>query len=93
MRKEWHELWATFSVKDHCTSGAFVAEALLYDHLLIPVVPMRRDRLSPEEADYEWQRWRDNGWEPARLNQLLGTTRFTTHLRMHCWLRHMVSLL
>lgn len=71
MRERWHELWATFSVKDHCNPGAFVAEALLYDHLLIPVVPMRRDGLSAEEASDEWKRWKDNGWEPARLNQLV----------------------
>ncbi len=71
MRERWHELWATFSVKDHCNPGAFVAEALLYDHLLIPVVPMRRDGLSVEEAKEEWTRWKDKGWEPARLNQLV----------------------
>lgn len=71
MRERWHQLWATFSVKDHCTPGAFVAEVLLYDHLLIPVVPMRRDGLSADEASDEWKRWKDNGWEPARLNQLV----------------------
>ena len=71
MRERWHELWATFSVKDHCTPGAFVAEVLLYDHLLIPVVPMRRDGLSSDEASEEWKRWKDNGWDPARLNQLV----------------------
>jgi hypothetical protein len=36
---DWHELWATFSVKDHCQPGAFIAEALLYDRLVLPVVP------------------------------------------------------
>jgi hypothetical protein len=71
MRERWHELWATFSVKDHCTPGAFVAESLLFDHLLIPVVPMRRDGLSAEEASLEWKRWQDKGWEPGRLNQLV----------------------
>ncbi len=69
--EHWHELWATFSVNDHCRPGAFIAEALLYDRLMIPVVPMRRDNLTPEEADAEWARWKANGWEPARLNQLV----------------------
>ena len=71
MRQRWHQLWATFSVKDHCNPGAYVAEALLYDHLLVPVVPMRRDGLSADEADEEWSRWKKKGWEPARLNQLV----------------------
>ncbi len=30
----WHELWGTFSVRDHKGPGAFVAEALIYDRLL-----------------------------------------------------------
>jgi hypothetical protein len=71
MRDRWHQLWATFSVKDHTSPGAFVAEALLYDHLLIPVVPTRRDGLSTDDAQEEWKRWKDNGWDPARLNQLV----------------------
>lgn len=71
MREKWNQLWAAFSVKDHCTPGAFIAEVFLYDHLLIPVVPMRRDGLSADEASEEWNRWKANGWEPARLNQLV----------------------
>jgi len=62
----WHQLWATFSVKDHCPPGAFVAEVLLYDKLLIPVVPTEEDGLSPEDADAEWDRWLAAGWDPAR---------------------------
>ena len=69
--ERWHELWATFSVKDHCIPGAYLAEVLLYDHLLVPMVPMQRDGLSAEEAEQEWKRWHDNGWQPAKLNQLL----------------------
>lgn len=71
MKERWHEIWATFSVKDHCYPGAFIAEALLYDHLLIPVVPTRRDGLSHDEADAEWERWKNNGWNPARSNQMV----------------------
>ena len=52
-------------------SWGFFVKSLLYDHLLIPVVPMRRDGLSADEASFEWKRWKDNGWQPARLNQLV----------------------
>jgi hypothetical protein len=38
---------------------------------LIPVVPTRRDGLSTDDAQEEWKRWKDNGWDPARLNQLV----------------------
>ncbi|HEV2268661.1 MAG TPA: hypothetical protein VGR92_04310 [Steroidobacteraceae bacterium] len=62
----WHQLWATFSVKDHCQPGAFVAEVLLYDKLLIPVVPTEEDGLSAQEADAEWDRWLAAGWDPER---------------------------
>lgn len=68
---DWSELWATFSVKDHTRAETFVAEVLLYDKLLIPVVPMREDGLSPEDADREWKRWEDARWDPARQTQLL----------------------
>jgi len=66
-----HELWATFSVKDHCRRGAFIAEALLYDKLLIPVVPKHEDGISKEEADREWQRWKTNKWSPTRQTEIL----------------------
>ena len=51
-----HQLWATFSVKDHCRRGAFIAEVLLYDKLLIPVVPTEQHGLTPEEARRERER-------------------------------------
>lgn len=71
MREPWNQLWATFSVRDHCRPGAFIAEALLYDHLLIPVAPRKQDGLSAAQADLEWQRWVNEGWQPARLNQMV----------------------
>ncbi|WP_341674815.1 hypothetical protein [Niveibacterium sp. SC-1] len=72
MSERWNQLWATFSVRDHCRPGAYVAEALLYDHLLIPVVPnSRRDGLSVGQEHAEWQRWEQKGWQPARLNQMV----------------------
>ncbi len=39
----WYELWGTFSVRDHCRRGAFIPEVLLYDQLLLPVVPTADD--------------------------------------------------
>jgi len=58
------ELWATYSVRDHLRSRAFVADAMLYDRLVVPVPP----------AD-DWNRWRDRGWKPelqAKLIEALG---------------------
>ena len=67
----WHQLWGTFSVRDHCRPGAFVAEALLYDKLLIPVPPTVEDGLSAAEAAREWQRWTDAKWDPDRQRRIL----------------------
>jgi hypothetical protein len=59
------EVWGTFSVQDHVRPGAFVAEVLVYDRLLVPVVPTEADGLSAEEAKKEWKRWEDAKWDPA----------------------------
>jgi len=69
-RLEWSELWATFSVKDHTRPGAFIAEVLLYDKLVIPVVPTQADGLSADEAKKEWDRWKTASWDPARQTQV-----------------------
>ena len=37
-REHWHQICATFSVKDHVREGAFIAEILLYDYLYIPTL-------------------------------------------------------
>jgi hypothetical protein len=71
MDGHWYELWATFSVKDHCRRGAFIAEVLLYDKLLIPVLPTEADALSPAEAAVEKQRWVDAGWQPTRQEKVV----------------------
>lgn len=70
-RDRWHELWGTFSVKDHCRPGAFVAEVLLYDKLLIPVLPTVADGLTANEANRERQRWSKNAWNPERQQEIL----------------------
>lgn len=60
-----HEVWGTFSVRDHCARRPFLAEVLLYDRLVVPVPP----------NDAEVERWTVNGWEPglqATLLELLG---------------------
>lgn len=73
-----HELWGTFSVWDHLRRGAFLAEVVLYDRLVIPVPPdpgraeARDDR---EFARAQWQRWLDEGWDPQRQLRLLEVLR------------------
>jgi hypothetical protein len=43
---------------------------LLYDKLVVPVVPTGADGLSDEEAKKEWDRWQRAGWDPARQTQV-----------------------
>lgn len=65
------ELWGTFSVKDHMRRRPFVAEVLLYDRLIIPRPPTREEEPPVPGEEDEIQRWRQNGWGPARLHKLL----------------------
>jgi len=55
------QVWGTFSVKDHNSSRAFVAEVMLYDRLVVPVPPNAQER----------DRWQREGWDPERLEKLL----------------------
>jgi hypothetical protein len=57
------QVWGTFSVKDHCDPGAFVAEVMLYDRLVIPTPPDAAERA----------RWVSQHWDPARLDMILRT--------------------
>lgn len=54
------EHWGTFSVNDHCADRAFIADVMLYDHLVIPVPPAGKE-----------QEWVDNGWQPKKQEALL----------------------
>ncbi len=67
------ELWGTFSVKDAARPGAFVAEVVMYDHLVIPVPPKRssHDAAATADAERQWTRWTKRGWKPGRANQLV----------------------
>ena len=78
---QWYELWGTFSVRDHCRRGAFITEVLLYDQLVLPVVPSADDfdreaQVKGEKVDaaklarQEWERWTKAGWNPARQTLL-----------------------
>jgi hypothetical protein len=69
-----HEIWGTFSVMDHLRRGAFIAEVVLYDRLVIPVPPDPELAETPEDrafAQNQWQRWEDRKWEPKRQLELL----------------------
>lgn len=76
-----YQLWGTFSVKDHVKAGAFIAEVLMYDRLVIPIPPQRDadDKEKTKEAEEEWERWKiekmglwttettlDHPWGPCR---------------------------
>ena len=70
-REHWHQICATFSVKDHVREGAFIAEILLYDYLYIPTLATVADGLTKEEANKERKRWVEKGWDPAKQTQLV----------------------
>lgn len=55
------ERWGTFSVIDHLRPRAFVAEALLYDRLIVPYPPNTEER----------ERWSLLEWEPQLLEAKL----------------------
>jgi len=59
-----HQVWGTFAVSDHVVERAFVADALLYDRLVVP---------TPASDDLE--RWEANDWQPGRLRKLLDVLR------------------
>jgi hypothetical protein len=51
------EYWGTFSVHDHLTPRAFVADVLLYDRLLIPTLP-EGDPVGTWQAEWDLARQR-----------------------------------
>lgn len=55
-----HQVWGVYSVQDHKSPHAFVADVMVYDRLVLPVPP---GPSWPESAQ-EWARWRSEGWEP-----------------------------
>ncbi len=69
-----YELWGTFSVMDHLQEGAFLAEVIMYDRLVIPVPPdpARAETAADRTfAEKQSERWKTNGWDPARQKTLL----------------------
>lgn len=57
-----HEIWAAYSVRDHVEPGAFLADVVMYDKLVVPV---------PSDEPGEWGRWEAEEWDPARQQQLI----------------------
>ncbi len=71
---EKFQLWGTFSVWDHVRRGAFLAEVVMYDKLVVPVPPNpERAKTSEDRAFAQEQlgRWQRNGWQPQRLLDIL----------------------
>lgn len=56
------QLWGCYAVNDHLQKNAFVADALLFERLVIPVPPQG----DPEAL----QPWEEN-WQPAQQRELL----------------------
>jgi hypothetical protein len=61
-----HEVWATYSVKDHCEPRAFIADIMLYDRLVLPV-PSNEE----VEGKPEWVRWEEADWQPYQQQKLI----------------------
>jgi len=60
-----YEVWGTFSVSDHLRRRPFVADVLLYDKLVIPVVP--------EKDQAVRNRWQERGWRPDDQDEYVGS--------------------
>jgi hypothetical protein len=75
-----HELWATYSVKDHCTPRALAADIMLFDRLVFPVPQTPRiegheHEPGPvlwEKNPAEWERWAGEHWDPEGQGRVLG---------------------
>ena len=63
-----HQIWGTFSVVDHKRPGAFIADVIMYDKLVIPVPPSPSG--DDKETAEERKRWEK--WDPARQAKLMG---------------------
>ena len=55
------EYWGTFSVRDHCSRYPFVRELMLYDRLVLSILPDEEKR----------KRWARKCWHPGRLSRIL----------------------
>lgn len=71
MQTKPHEVWATYSVRDHLVPGAFIEDVLFYDRLVLPVPP-DKERF-PEVGEEEWKRWETNNWEPQKQRDVIET--------------------
>jgi hypothetical protein len=59
---------------DHLRKGAFLAEVVLYDRLVIPVPPDPQRAKCDEDrvfAEKQRARWEHQGWQPDRLDRLI----------------------
>jgi hypothetical protein len=71
---EKYQLWGTFSIWDHIKPGAFLAEVIMYDRLVIPIPPDPAKARNSEERTFAAQlraRWE----QPERMLQLLDVVR------------------
>ena len=57
------ELWGTFAVDDHLRPGAFIAEILLFDRVVIP-------QPHKDDAD-QYREWVEAGWRPDELGKII----------------------
>jgi hypothetical protein len=62
MRQVSTDLWGTFAVKDHLVERAFIADALLYDRLVIPTKPAN-------PGGHKWP----SSWDLVRQQEILKT--------------------
>jgi hypothetical protein len=59
---------------DHLRKGAFLAELILYDNLIIPIPPdpeLAETKENGEFAQKQRARWERVGWEPERLERMV----------------------
>jgi hypothetical protein len=64
------QLWGCYAVNDHIDPHPFVADVLLYDRLVIPVLP---EDPTPDEV----RQWVN--WQPEKQRRLLGILKGIAH--------------
>lgn len=64
-----HEVWATYSVRDHLEPGAFINDIIFYDRLVLPIPSNEHSA----DGKSEWERWESLGWQPEQQKDLIKT--------------------
>ena len=85
------EIWGTFSVSDHLRERPFVADLLLYDKSVVPVVPQNDEEVREGRLDADGSRVGRSNYSNVSQNRIrLSSGRFPgtcTRMAIDRWVR------